>query len=414
MNAIASAHVSARLLIVLLTALLWAVPVFAHDGIDDGHPDEVTTVSDIAANAAIHPPPAPEPPEGVLPDVSALTPAQPDEFYLGRVESFVAAGDGTADRFVRIRVESGPEDGDLITLDYPAAVDADPSLRLAEGERLVLVKSFAQGREQYYIGDRYRTPRVAVMLALFFALAVFFGRRRGATSFLGLAFSILVLVWFIVPRIAAGENPLPTVLLGSLGIMVVSLYLAHGVNRRTTIALGGSAVTLAFALGIALIAVRAAQIFGMGSEEAFYLQTGFGEINLTGLLLGGIIIGTLGVLDDITTAQSAVVEELSRANPSLGFAELYRRGLSVGREHIASLTNTLVLAYAGASLPLLLLFTVSKSQPWWVILNSEFIVEEAVRTLVGSAALILAVPITTAIAARYWGRRAVDAPASAD
>ncbi|HYC80108.1 MAG TPA: YibE/F family protein, partial [Candidatus Binatia bacterium] len=138
-------------------------------------------------------------------------------------------------------------------------------------------------------------------------------------------------------------------------------------------------------------------------------------LNLRGLLLGGIILGVLGVLDDITTAQSAAVYEIRRANPALPFKELYSRGLSIGREHISSLVNTLFLAYAGASLPLFLFFTAGDHpQPFWVTLNSEFIAEELIRTLVGSVALMLAVPITTFLAAYYFSRRPVEQSAAGE
>ena len=140
------------------------------------------------------------------------------------------------------------------------------------------------------------------------------------------------------------------------------------------------------------------------SEEAFFLQATPEKIfNLRGILLAGIIIGTLGVLDDITTAQAAVVEELHKAQTSFNMRELFTRASSVGREHIISLVNTLVLAYTGASLPLLLLFEIYE-RPVWLVLNSEIIIEEIVRMLVGSTALILAVPLTTGLAAWYYGR----------
>jgi len=148
-----------------------------------------------------------------------------------------------------------------------------------------------------------------------------------------------------------------------------------------------------------------ARLFGMGTEEAFYVQMGLLEnIDLKGLLLGGIIIGALGVLDDVTTGQAAAVDEIHKANPTLPFIELYRRGLSVGREHITSLVNTLALAYIGAGLPLLLLFTTNTVQPLWVAMNAESIVEEIIRTLVGSTTLIFAVPITTALMAHILKR----------
>jgi len=151
-----------------------------------------------------------------------------------------------------------------------------------------------------------------------------------------------------------------------------------------------------------MIFVEGSQLLGLGSEEAMFLQLDPSlTLNLQGLLLSGIIIGTLGVLDDVTASQAAVVDEISKANESLGFKELYKRGLSVGHEHIAALVNTLFLAYAGAALPLFLLFYINKTQPLWVILNGELIAEEIVRTMVGSSALVLAVPITTALAAYF-------------
>ncbi len=188
-------------------------------------------------------------------------------------------------------------------------------------------------------------------------------------------------------------------------IATVSIYVAHGFNRRTSVAVGGTLISICIAIGTSLLFVWMGKLFGVGAEETLYLQTaGIGNINLQGLLLGGIIIGALGVLDDITTAQSAAVAEIADANPSLTSGELLKRGLSVGKEHITSLVNTLVLAYAGASFPALLLFVVYE-RPWWVVANTELIAEEIVRTLVGSIALMCAVPITTAIAARVFSVR---------
>jgi uncharacterized membrane protein len=155
-----------------------------------------------------------------------------------------------------------------------------------------------------------------------------------------------------------------------------------------------------------MLAVAVTSLSGAGTEEAVYLQLSYlPELNLAGLLLGGIIIGTLGVLDDVTTAQVAAVEEISLANRSLSVAELYKRGLSVGREHIAALVNTLVLAYAGAAFPLFLLFALPDHPPLWVILNGENIIEEVVRALVGGSSLMLAVPIATALAAAVFGSK---------
>ncbi|MBP9751065.1 MAG: YibE/F family protein, partial [Candidatus Peribacteraceae bacterium] len=229
------------------------------------------------------------------------------------------------------------------------------------------------------------------------------------TSTLGLALSIAVLAGGVTPLIAAGHDPLLVSLGGAVIIACTSLLLAHGFRRRTYIALLSTLLTLGASTLLALLAVWLSALSGLGSEETVFLQTGtLAGVDLRGLLLGGIIIGCLGVLDDITTAQTAAVDEISRANPSLGERELMRAGMSVGREHIASLTNTIALAYAGASFPLLLLLSAESRYPLWSTLNSEFFAEEIVRTLVGSATLVLAVPLSTWLAVRFLRGRPHD------
>lgn len=270
----------------------------------------------------------------------------------------------------------------------------------ARGNAVVLVKESDGGAERYFIADAYRLNGVYGILVAFLLAAVVFGRRRGAGAILGLAVSIAVIALYIVPTIARGGNPFVTSIIGAAVILFVSLFLAHGFRRRTVAAFLGTLVSLGIAVGLSALFVALTKLTGAGTEEAVMAQTdALAGLNLKGLLLGGIIIGVLGVLDDVTATQAAAVDEISIADPKLPARELYRRGLSVGKEHIAALVNTLALAYAGAALPLFLLFVASKEVPWWVALNSEFVVEEIVRTLVGSTALLLAVPITTAIAA---------------
>ncbi len=177
-------------------------------------------------------------------------------------------------------------------------------------------------------------------------------------------------------------------------------------NKRSGIALGSTLITLVGAVIFSVVAVMLAKLSGSGTEEAIYLQIGsLPSLNLQGLLLGGMIIGTLGVLDDVTTAQVAAVEEIGIADVSLTRKELYKRGLRVGREHIASLVNTLALAYAGASFPLFLLFALEGGPPLWVVLNAEYVMEEVVRAIVGGASLVIAVPISTFAAAWYFGKK---------
>lgn len=310
-------------------------------------------------------------------------------------------------QLLKVRITSGPDEGKEIEITHDITFIQSDAEKAQVGETIVVGKDQTLGDDAYYFVDKYRLPSLAILVAAFLALAVYFGRIRGLASLFGLAFSIFVLAKFVVPRILAGGDPFTTSLLGALAIATLSLYLAHGLRMRTHIAVASTLITLGITLILGEAAVHFGKLFGFGSEEAFYIQFAQIEtVNLRGLLLGGIIIGVVGVLDDITTTQSAAVDEIAKANPSLPFHELYKRGLSVGREHISSLVNTLVMAYVGASMPLFLLFSVNNNQPAWLTINSEIIAEELVRTLVGSAALILAVPICTFIAAQIFSRRA--------
>lgn len=319
------------------------------------------------------------------------------------------AGYGQKYQMVEVEVSKGERKGEKLTIEYGGEFSLNDAQKVIVGDDIVIVERIfgdSDDNVEYSIVDKYRLPALIWIFVGFLVLSLIFSRWKGFGSLVGLVVSIFVLIKFIVPGIAAGNNPVWVSLFGTLMIAVPALYLAHGFNKRTSIALLGTVLTIFLATFLALIAVNFAHVFGTGSEDAMFLQFGpLENINLKGLLLGGIIIGTLGVLDDITTAQSAVVDELKKANSKLKFKELYKQASSVGREHIASLINTLVLAYAGASLPLFLLFTLDNNQPFWLILNNEFIAEEIVRTLVGSMALVLAVPITTVLAAYFIANR---------
>ena len=302
---------------------------------------------------------------------------------------------------VQLEIITGPAKGEVLTVEN-GLLNGREDLKLYEGDKVIIEEwQTLEGETQYFLREKYRLPPLVLLTVIFLSLAFFFGGRMGLQAVFGLIVSVLILALFVVPRIIAGSNPLLVSVVGSFLIAGTAIYLAHGFNKRTTIAVISTFITLAISTVLAIIFVNFAKLFGMGTEEAMFLQLGPAEhINLRGLLLGGIIIGALGVLDDITTGQTAAIDELSRANASLGFSELYRRGLSIGREHIASLVNSLALAYVGASLPLLVLFSTQRTMPLWMILNGEFVAEEIVRTLVGSSTLLVAVPISTYLAAK--------------
>lgn len=341
--------------------------------------------------------------------VPSSTADRADTYYHGTIRTIVRTGvDETGDSFQDVRVHL--DSGDLIGVEKEIHVvdSADQQSRtLGIGDKVIVLENVGlDGKPSFSVMDFYRFPKVVVVLLIFFLIIIgVIGRRRGILSLLALMWSIAVLMFFIVPNIAQGRNPFIISILGAFLIVVVSIVLAHGFNRRTIIASVGTVITLLLSVGIAYVSIKFTRSFGMGTEDAQFLLSGpLENVNLKGILLAGIIIGTLGVLDDVTTSQAAAVDEIHDANKSLSVSELYKRGMSVGKEHIIALVNTLVLAYAGASLPVLILFSIY-SLPVWVTLSSEMIVEEIVRTLSGSVSLILAVPITTYLAAVVMGSK---------
>lgn len=344
-----------------------------------------------------------------------ITTINKDQYFKAIVVSIIEEGTKSLggvynQLFQKVKVEltTGEEKGQTKELTYGENFEIKEYQKLKAGEKVVVLKSQTGEVVEYYLVDKYRLPSAAVILAIFLALAIFLGRLKGLSAIVGLGLSIWLLVGFVMPRIMAGADPLLTSVIGAVVIAIISLYMAHGFSKRTGVALLSTIITLGLATGLATLFVSLAKLTGLGTEEAFYLQAGaINTINVRGLLLGAIIIGTLGILDDITTSQAAAIDELNKANPNLSYSQLYNHGISVGREHIASLVNTLALAYVGASFPLLLLFTTNTDQPLWLLLNSEVVMEEVIRTLVGSTALLLAVPITTFLATRMLRPREI-------
>lgn len=267
-------------------------------------------------------------------------------------------------------------------------------------EVVLAEQQIMEDRSEVVLADVYRLPTIFWLTVLFAAVVLVVGRMRGLSALTGMAISILILVKFIVPQILQGGNPIVISLLGSLAIGGLTLYISHGWKIKSHIALASMLSALVIVAVLSYVSVQTAQLVGLGSEEAYFLQFGnTSQINLQGLLLGGIILGALGVLDDITVSQVSVVFQLRAAKKDISLRELYARGLEVGKDHVASLVNTLVLAYAGANLPLFLLFMLNEQTPQWVTLNSEVIIEEVIRTLTGSIGLVLAVPVATFLAA---------------
>ena len=300
---------------------------------------------------------------------------------------------------LQLEITSGKRKGETITLEN-GNVPMIGRQKYIVGDQLVI--SGESGN--YYISDMVRRPILAVLAIIFVAAAILVGRGQGLTSILGLVISFLVVFWFVLPKIAAGHNPIFIVVLACLIIVPTIFILSHGLNKKTWIAMTATIITMILTGLMIVFFVKASFLTGLASEEAGFLQAmNPGLINLRNLLIAGMLFATLGVLDDITISQAAVVEELKKAKPDIKFGQLYKQAMRVGRDHIASMINTLILVYAGASFPLLLMFTQSQ-QNLALTMNFELIAEEIVRTLTGSIGLILAVPLTTLLAswAAIW------------
>jgi len=267
------------------------------------------------------------------------------------------------------------------------------------GDQLVIYYSQdLNGNPNFYISDYVRRDALLFLLIIFIVLVIAVAGFQGLSSILGMALSFLVIFKFILPQIYAGVNPVQVSVFGSLLIIPATFFLSHGFNRKTIIAISGTLIALFITAILTLIFVNVSKLSGFASEEAGFLQAyNPGLINIKSLLIAGIIIGVLGVLDDITISQAAIVAQLKDANPKLKMPQLYAKAMSVGKDHIASMVNTLILVYTGAALPLLLIF-INNPRPFSEIINYEIIADEIVRTLVGSIGLILAVPITTLLA----------------
>ncbi len=333
-----------------------------------------------------------------------------DEFFRARVSEVIGentGNDGVGEitvQEVRIVITKGEENGKEVILSYEVPQTQSSKL-LKKGSELILGKAIIGGETTYYISDVYRLHAVYWFLLLFALLTFVAARGRGMMAFVGLLLSIAAILFVMIPLLVRGYNPLLVCFGVSALISFATIFVAHGFKKQTRVAALATMMTVGLSLGLSYLAVIGTKLAGLGTEEAFFLgAAGTGLTDLRGLLMGALVIGTLGVLDDVTTAQAATVHEIAEANSTYSWKELYTRGLRVGREHIISLVNTLVLAYTGTALPLLLLFHVYE-RPLWVVVNSELVTEEVIRMLVGSATLMVAVPLTTLLAAFVFGRK---------
>ncbi|WP_327245363.1 YibE/F family protein [Streptomyces sp. NBC_01320] len=278
-------------------------------------------------------------------------------------------------------------------------VQPDAPRQLREGQGVVVAYAPDAPHDlQYSVTDVNRKVPMALLAGIFALAVVVVGRMRGLMALVALAVSFAVLTLFILPAILQGSNPLLVAVVGASAIMLIALYMCHGLTARTSVAVIGTLISLLLIGLLGSLFIGWASLTGNTDDNTGLIHGLYPHIDLSGLLLAGVIIGSLGVLDDVTVTQTSAVWELHQADPAMGARKLYRAGIRIGRDHIASVVNTLVLAYAGAALPLLLLFSIAQSS-MGTVANSELVAEEIVRTLVGSIGLVASVPVTTALAA---------------
>lgn len=318
----------------------------------------------------------------------------------------MGTGATTTVQELRAKLLSGSKAGEVVRFENDLMV-------LEVGDKIFVNRLVSIEGEEYYIfKDIERRPQLLILTVILSVLVVVFARWQGIRAIFSLGLSIVAILFLLVPALLAGYDPALASFAIAAVILALTLFLTHGFGVYVRIAYFGTMAAVAVTCLVAWISVSWLHLTGFSADASVYLNfaTG-GQLDLAGLLLGGIIIGLLGVLDDVSITQASVVQELRRANPSLGQWALYERGVRVGRDHVGSLVNTLALAYVGTALPLVLLYVQSQA-PFMDILNQEVVAAELVRIIVGSIGLVLAVPFTTLVAAYYFSRQEIDSHAS--
>ena len=279
-------------------------------------------------------------------------------------------------------------------VDVPVQVSASTEVVRGDNVKILIGEDLA---EAGVFVDFERTVPVVLLAALYALVVVIVARWRGVRAIGGLILSFVVLFGFMIPALLEGGPPFWVGLIGSMLIMLVVLYFAHGVSLRTTTALLGTFIGLLLTAGLAAWASDTAYLIGLGEEYSYILTSVVPEIRLSGIVLTGLLVAGLGVLNDVTITQSSAVWEIKAAQPTISARNLFAAGMRIGRDHIASTVYTIAFAYAGAALPMLMVVSLYDRSMMDTIMSAEM-VEEVVRILVGSVGLVLAIPITTGIA----------------
>jgi uncharacterized membrane protein len=298
-----------------------------------------------------------------------------------------------------VEAKEGPWAGDIFEIDFGKRQLRAAGPLLKVGDEIIVTISETPDQQVFaYFVDFVRTPALLVLLIAFVVVTLVTSGWKGVKSLVAMLVSFTIIIGYILPAVLSGTDPVLVSIFGAIMILAITLYLVYGWTIKTHAAVLGIVFALALTGVLANYFVDLTRMTGFGSEEAMFLSQESNAIsNFRGLVLAGIIIGSLGVLDDLVITQASLIFELYFLDPSQKFRALFQRGMRVGQDHVAAAVNTLFLAYTGAALPLLLLVS-GGGNDWFTFLNREFVAEEIVRTLVGSLGLISAIPFTTALA----------------
>lgn len=303
-------------------------------------------------------------------------------------------------QILRIEILEGPYQGMQMELNLGTNQFLSENMRTRAGETILVMINQRVDDNSTFVTfiDFERRASLLWLFAVFVLVSVLISGWKGFRSLIGILFSLGIIIFFIIPQILAGKDPVLVSILGSFIFLSVSMYLVYGWTLKTHSAVAGILLALFITGLLSAFFIDFTRLTGFGDENAMFLvQQNTAQINLRGLLLAGMLIGALGVLDDLVISQASAVFELHSANSKLDLKFLFRRAMNIGRDHVAATVNTLVLAYAGAALPMLLLFSMN-SGDYALLSNMSMVAEEIVRTLVGSIGLFLSVPITTFLA----------------
>ncbi|HVR88243.1 MAG TPA: YibE/F family protein [Candidatus Limnocylindria bacterium] len=300
---------------------------------------------------------------------------------------------------LELQLDAGLYRGDHAIVQWGGRTALNANGLLAPGEKVLVSQRRAEGDvRQYAIEEIVRLPSLVPLVVSLVLTLLLVARWKGLASLAGLAGSIGVFLLAIVPAVQRGDDPLVATLVGALAVLVIAVFVVHGLNRKSVAALAGTATCLLLVVGLAAALVLFSHLTGLGSEEAVFLAIGSGgRIDLHRLVLAGIVVGSLGALVDMGVGQASATFELAAAHHQMRGRRLYASALNVGRDHIGSLVNTLALAYFGSSLPLIVLLSLGNA-PLSLALNSETIIGSIISILVASIGLVVCVPVTTAIA----------------